>query len=1130
MPQAIPVVIGLAAKAAATAAGVGALGASIIGSAAALAGSVLVGGLNKKKKGPALSGGISRTETVRQTDAPREYVYGRQKKSGPLAFHYTSGDNQYFYMVILLASHSCNKVERVYIGEDEVILSPDSSYSTTGITHYKVDKGRYKDHVWVDVSLGSASNNANSRFVQEIGGDIFTSNDKFNGMTTLYVKLKYNADIFNGVPSVFALLQGKDDVYDSRDTTNKYTSNAALCVADYIMDSTIGLNEALAEVNTTALSTAANVCDESVTVTDRYQKKYPTSIDQSTELEERIHGGANIITIGTGRNRRWIASTATDEYVTFQFDSAVQIEKLTMVAPGELGGQEAPTSFTLYGSNTGAFGGEETTITTQSSLSWSASESKDFTFTNASSYTYYRVTGSTTLRPNLSIANLQMFDKITSENRYECNGTIISDTVIQEVLEAMISSMAGQMSYVNGQYVLKAGAYQTPSITLTEDDILSPIEMSRPGRRDKFNAVKGVYINEDENWVPTDFPHVTNSSYETDDGERLYKDLELPFVISNAGAQRLAKIDLERNRQDIIANITVSLQNWDIAAGDVIMLTYAPFGWSSKVFDVLERTLTTIQDNDGTFIFATQLVLRETASSVYTWSTEETTIDPAPNTNLPDPFNVFPPQNLVLDSTESQLLRGQNGRIVTRIKASFDQHTDIFVKDGGSIEIQYKKSSDSVYETANIVAGDRTFAFITDVDDRETYDVRIRAINQVGGKSEWTTSTNHVVIGKTTPPPQVQGFEAAGVIGVVRFSWTQLDILDIYGYEIRYGEEGTQWKDGTPLTKAKQGTHEVSAAVPPGTWVFMIKAIDYVGLYSNVASAAGPITVSNANSVLNAIDDGEFPGTLDNMVRHYRGVLTIDDQKLASQYDFEVFDQFVPTPEEIGTYTSSEIDLGSDQDVRVWGDITSELGPGVTTGTADPKLQICYRASADSSSGSDVSSDLVSESGTFTNCILHYTGAIVPDSQSLASAADFEIFDQFVYDPYENCSYEALEQDLGADGNVKLDINNGSQVGPGETGTPEHTIKFDSRTSAGSYDGFATFTAGTFNLRYYKVKIEWNNISNESYIDSLRGEISCWRDWIIGDINDVRYIQARIRLDTTVGNAKITDFNWTIDQ
>jgi hypothetical protein len=294
---------------------------------------------------------------------------------------------------------------------------------------------------------------------------------------------------------------------------------------------------------------------------------------------------------------------------------------------------------------------------------------------------------------------------------------------------------------------------------------------------------------------------------------------------------------------------------------------------------------------------------------------------------------------------------------------------------------------------------------------------------------------------------------------------------------------------------------------------------------------AGELTVGNANSVLNAIDDGLFPGTLSNFVKHYTNVLAPEDQKLASDYGFSTFDVFVPTPETECVYTSPEIDLGSDQNVRVWVSIESELGPGVTTGTADPDMQICYRSSTDSSSGGDVTTDLISSTGTFSNCIQHYNGSIIPDSQSIANeTTNYEVFDNFVYNPYETATYTSPEVDYGADSNILLSLTQGIAAGAGETGTPESTASIDTRTSAGSYDGYESFTSGTFNLRYAKIQMTLNSTTTVSYINALSLVAGCWRDWIIGDINNIRYVQARVNLDTTVGVAKITDFNWTIDQ
>lgn len=997
MPQAIPVIALAVGKAAGAALGLGALGQAVFGAVAGFVSSSL---LKKKPQSPSFSvGPVNRSQLIRQSDAPREYAYGQTLKSGPLLFHYTSQDNRNFYMVVAIASHSIEEYQKVYIGEEERDVSSDfdvdTSYASLGITHKKIkssDSLFYKDsqaHLWVDFSFGATNTAVNQRFQQEINQDagetIISDTDYFRGISCVYVKLRWGVEGVNGVPNIRALIRGKNDILDTRTSTTGYSTNPALCLYDYLTDDLIGLGAATSELDTTAANTAANVCDESVS----------------------LNGGG-------------------------------------------------------------------------------------------------------------------------TEDRYTCNGAIDSSARLSDGIESFLSAMAGQLVYVNGKFKILAGEYRSPTVTITEDDILAPISVGRAGKRDRFNAVKGTYLNELEEWKPTDFPHVTNSTYQTEDGERIYTDVEYAFTISGATAQRMATIELERNRQDITCSLVISPRQWDIAAGDTVQITYSPLGWSSKVFEVQERSFTNIGD-DANPLFGVKLILRETSTSVFTWSSNETTVDAAPNTNLPDPFTVTAISGLTLDSTETQLVRGRNGRIVSRIKVSWDTPTDAFILDGGRVEVQAKRSTDSTYETVGTVSGDVNFSYVTDVDDRVNYDVRVRAINAVGSISTYTTVTGHTVIGKTSNPPNVTGFDASEVLGVVRFKWDQLDILDVYGYEIRYGADGVQWKDGIPLTQAKQGTSETSASVPPGTWSFLIKAVDYVGNYSTSAATRGPVQVSNVNSVLNAIDDGAFPGTLDNFILHYTGVLVPDDQKTANQYDFEVFDNFVPTPEQICTYTSSEIDLGSDQDVRVWGDIESSLGPGVSTGTADPKLQICYRSSADSSSGTGDQRDLISSSGTYTNCILHYTGAVVPDSQSLANAADFEIFDNFVYNPYENCSYESEEIDLGSDQNIILDIQNNAVSGPGETGTPEHSLKIDTRTSSESYDGFSLFTAGSYNLRYYKVLVEWNNLTNDSFIGSLVTDSSCWRDWVIGNLNDVRYIQARIRLDTNVGLAKITDFNWTVD-
>jgi hypothetical protein len=1133
----MPAAVGAAVVSVATGAGAAAGAAGVLGSIASglataalsmAASFVLNGALSSKKPKSQSVGPISRSEVIRQTVPLREYVYGATKKSGALIYHYTSGDNKYHYMAIAVASHQIESIDKISINEVDIgvatHMSVDSQYTTTGITHYEVDKGLFKDHAWIDIGLGSTSNQANKRFVAEC---TFSSTDTGEGVAIIYCKFKYNQTIFSGVPNIQVEMKGKNDIVDTRDSSTAYTTNASLVHNDYLKDSVLGIGLATTRIDTDSIDTAADVDDESVAINDRYEDTLVDTVTGSSQHLEIYHpvsaaeySGANFWTSASGDS---------DPYIQYQFGTAQAIRKLIVSDSGRVSGNRAPTSVTLLASNTGAFAGEETTITTQTGLSWTAGEEKEWTFANGSSYTYYRASFGESLSQFVNVKVVRMQKIASTESRYTINGVFDSSSSGEEILEAMSMAHAGLQTYTNGKVKLLSGEYQIPALTITEDEVLTPMSLSRPGKKDKFNAVRGVYIKETQDFKPTDFPHITNSTYETEDGERIYKDLELPFTLTESAAQRIAKIQLERNRQDITCEFIVSIDRWDTAAGDTIMFTYSPWGFSSKVFDVVERGMVIIEGEGGAPIIGVRLLLRETASTVYTWSQEETTVDPAPNTNLPNLILIDPPEDFTLDSTEDQLLRGNNGRLVTRIKCSWSASENVFVTDGGNTELQYKKSSDLTWQSARDVIGSETFGFIVDVDDRETYDVRVRFRNIEGFVSEWTTESSHIVIGKTTPPPRVQDF-VAGTNGInIAFAWTELSVLDVRGYEIRYGPQGAQWKDATPVETEKQGNAVTSSSVPPGTWSFLIKAIDAVGLYSNVASVSGPVTVSNANSVLNAVDDGEFPGTLDNFVLHYTGVLVPDDQYTASFYDWEWIDQAVPNPYATCTYTSDEVDLLSDQNVRVWGNITSALMPGETTGTANPKLQVCYRSSTDSSSGAESTTELIDDNGTYTNCIRHYTGAIVPDSQSLASVDTWDIFDEFVYDPYDNCTYEAAEVDFGSDGNVNLTLAMGTAIGPGETGTPDATSYIDHKTSSGSYDGFEAYTSGTINARYYKARIEWNNSVSVSYISDFDSEVSCWRTWVIGEVANVQYVQARIVEDTTQGIAKITGFEWTID-
>jgi len=83
-------------------------------------------------------------------------------------------------------------------------------------------------------------------------------------------------------------------------------------------------------------------------------------------------------------------SSSVSSWIQYANTVPQTISRYTMQAlPASL--VAVPTAWTLEASNTGDYTGEEVVLDTQSSISWSLSEIKTFTFTNTTAYEYYRI-------------------------------------------------------------------------------------------------------------------------------------------------------------------------------------------------------------------------------------------------------------------------------------------------------------------------------------------------------------------------------------------------------------------------------------------------------------------------------------------------------------------------------------------------------------------------------------------------------------------------------------------------------------------------------------------------------------------------------------------------------------------
>jgi hypothetical protein len=203
------------------------------------------------------------TQTSREPAGSRKIVYGKMRVGGQVVFISNSGDdNKYLHMAIAFASHEIESYEEIWFNDKKV-------WTLSG--GFQSDWGTY---VTIDRKFGTAGQAASTDLVN--ANVLWTTNHKLSGIAYIAFRLEWDADKFpQGVPNITAVLKGKK-VYDPRSSSTGWSQNPALCLRDYMLDDKYGLGEVTANIDSTALTAAANLCEEQVTLDaggtqDRYQ-------------------------------------------------------------------------------------------------------------------------------------------------------------------------------------------------------------------------------------------------------------------------------------------------------------------------------------------------------------------------------------------------------------------------------------------------------------------------------------------------------------------------------------------------------------------------------------------------------------------------------------------------------------------------------------------------------------------------------------------------------------------------------------------------------------------------------------------------------------------------------------------
>lgn len=198
--------------------------------------------------------------TVTSSVADHQIIYGKTKAAGVRVFDASAGtNNKYLHRVIAFTGHEIEAFDEIYIN-DALVTSVDVNGNVVEVLLSDgTTSNRYNGYVRIKEHLGSTDQLADSDLVAEVGD--WTTEHRLRGIAYLYVKFSFNGDVFpNGVPEITAVIKGKK-VYDPRTGITAWSDNSALCLRDYLTNTTYGLKEDADSVDDDLFVVAANVCD-----------------------------------------------------------------------------------------------------------------------------------------------------------------------------------------------------------------------------------------------------------------------------------------------------------------------------------------------------------------------------------------------------------------------------------------------------------------------------------------------------------------------------------------------------------------------------------------------------------------------------------------------------------------------------------------------------------------------------------------------------------------------------------------------------------------------------------------------------------------------------------------------------
>jgi hypothetical protein len=457
--------------------------------------------------------------------------------------------------------------------------------------------------------------------------------------------------------------------------------------------------------------------------------------------------------------------------------------------------------------------------------------------------------------------------------QYTVDGVVNANQSYGDVLNSMVGTCGGSLFWGSGSWRLHAGAFITPTKTLTLDDFRGPISLdTKVSMRDNFNAVRGTYVDALSGYISSDYPQVNSSLFlSQDNGQETVLDLQLPFTTSSITAQRIAKQLLFRSREQLSLSAEFGMNAFDIEVGDFIKLRNERYGWSTgneKIFEVTSWKLAPNPDEGDIRI---SLSLRESSQAAFGFNASDELEIVSNNTTLTT-YDDVPS----IGVTMSQEYREVNENVVNVLVANIVTDS---IERLDSVIVKYRKTSDPDFKSVgqSILIGDANTAGrfeIVGIDVPQiseppiNYTISVVPVNALGFRGDPVITTFNVT-SDTTPPssPSTLTHQLSG--GTIFFAWPAVSDLDLSHYKLYYSSNSSaNFGDSSTLSIVdKIARPATSVTYPALSGKFFVSSIDKTGNESTTASSSviTPSELPTLNTSQTHTESTSFSGSKTNL-------------------------------------------------------------------------------------------------------------------------------------------------------------------------------------------------------------------------------------------------------------------------